>query len=359
MVDLMIAVGAVFSGCVVTLFALRPVAERISFVDRPGSHKIHRKNIPLVGGVALYGGLMYALLDMERLSDPAVMLAGTGTFILLVGLVDDVVELPSRTRLALQVLAALVLAAPGGVVISSFGDLLAPGRALETGWLAVPATVFCVVGVTNAINMSDGADGLAGTLALVPLMGLALLAAVAGEAEMMRLFSVCAAAVVAFLLFNMRLPGRQHALVFMGDSGSMLLGLLLGSFMVYFSQGPNALFTPVTALWLVAPPLIDTVARMTWRIREGRSPFHADREHLHHIMMRAGFSVSRTVGVIAAWSVACAVIGIAGYLAGVPEFLMFYAFMIMSFAYLALMARAWTKREFLGRAVRDLEEYPW
>lgn len=161
----------------------------------------------------------------------------------------------THSRFAAQIAAAAMMTLWGGVTLQDLGQLLSAEPALLGAW-AVPFTVFAVVGVINAFNMLDGMDGLAGTYALLAFTPLATAAVIADATVSAVALFTLSAAVAAFLLANLRLPGRPRALVFMGNSGSLFLGLALAWFLVSLSQGEAPVIAPVTALWILAIPLM-------------------------------------------------------------------------------------------------------
>ena len=204
---------------------------------------------------------------------------------------------------------------------------LALGSLLSLGILAIPFTVFCTVGVLNAVNMSDGLDGLAGGLALVTLGSLSYLAYYTGHSENLDALVVLMACIMGFLVFNARSPWCKKAKVFMGDAGSMFLGFVIARFLIDFSQGDQRIMHPVIALWIFAVPLMDTVAVMLRRMLAGHSPFSADRKHLHHILLSIGLSPGQTVIAIWVLAVLLAIIGIVGHMAKLPDETMFFGFL--------------------------------
>ena len=197
------------------------------------------------------------------------------------------------------------------------------------------------------MNMSDGLDGLAGGLALISLTALMLIVIQAGADQYYIKLLPLMAAVSAFLVLNLR--PRQPALVFMGDAGSLFLGFTLCWFFIRFTQGPAPLMAPVTALWLVALPLIDTLVIMARRIAKGRSPFAADREHLHHILLAAGFSPKAVLGIMLLLAMAAAGVGLFSHFLHAPDFVMFWGFMLCLGGYHLLISRAWRLKRFIGR----------
>jgi UDP-GlcNAc:undecaprenyl-phosphate GlcNAc-1-phosphate transferase len=310
---------------VAVLLILIPVARRLGLVDWPGGRKCHEGPVPLIGGIAMFWGFLFAVLTLDvPLAGLRGLLEGTALLVF-VGLLDDLHELSSRARFLAQIGAALMMVYLGDVRLSDLGHLTS-GGAFTLGAWEVPFTVFATVGVINAVNLTDGLDGLAGTLTLVALGALASLASAAGRTTDAVVLLGLVGAVLAFLALNLRLA-RLRALVFMGDAGSMFLGFAVAWFCISLSQGSRAAMSPVTALWIFALPLFDTVSLMLRRMLGGRSPFSADRDHLHYILLAAGCSVNQSVAAIGAAALTLAGIGVAGHYLRVPESLMFLSLM--------------------------------
>jgi len=199
----------------------------------------------------------------------------------------------------------------GGVALHDLGEL-AFGAPLELGFLAIPFTLFATIGVINALNMIDGIDGLSGSVSLVTLFLLAVVAFTGGASDYALLALGLLGGVAGFLFFNLRFLSQRRARVFLGDNGSMLLGFLFAWLLIALSQGPGRVITPVTALWLLSIPLMDTLGVMLRRIWLGKSPFRPDRHHLHHLFIRAGFRVQDIVYAIALIQLTLGAIGILG-----------------------------------------------
>lgn len=317
-----------------------PMASRVGLVDFPGAHKKHEGCVPLVGGLAMFVALMAVFLMLTvwqnvPFSGAALVAAG---LLVIVGIFDDRIGLNVATRFTAQIAAVLIMIFWGGVVIRDLGHLLSANM-LELGVFAIPFTVFACVGTVNAMNMVDGIDGLAGALAIVCLSSLAVVAAIAGLNDELLVLLSLIGIVAGFLVFNLPLLGRAQAAVFMGDGGSMFLGLIITWFLIVLSQGENRAMTPVSALWIFAVPLYDTIGVMLRRISRGGSPFEAGRDHLHHLLLQAGFGSGVTVVIIAAIQGIMAGIGLAGFYAGVPEAVMFYCFAGLSLLYYYAIAR--------------------
>lgn len=317
-----------------------PMASRLGLVDIPSDHKHHVGSVPLVGGLAMYAAFTAIFVLLSTVTSlyllPEMLVAGG--LLVIVGLLDDRARLNVTTRFTAQITAVLIMVLWGDVVVSDLGHLLSPSM-LALGVFAIPFTVFACVGTVNAMNMADGIDGLAGALTIVCLSSLAIVAAFAGlNDELLAL--LCLIGIVAgFLVFNLPVFGRRKAAVFMGDGGSMFLGFAITWFLIAFSQGDHRAMTPVSALWIFALPLYDTIGVMLRRISQGSSPFAAGRDHLHHLLLQAGFSVGSTLLIIAVLQSIMAAIGLLGFYSGVPEAVMFYGFVGLSLLYYYAIAR--------------------
>jgi len=270
------------------LWLLRPVADRLNLLDHPRGRKDHAHPTPVTGGLAMaFGSItMVGWLQPDRGLLAFVVAA---TMLVAVGLWDDIHDLRWWWRILVQVAAALVMVQLGGVRIEQLGQLIGiEGTGL--GALSVPFTVFATVGIINAVNMIDGVDGLAGSLVLAALVMLAAAAVYSGNAALAARTFTLAGAVAGFLAWNLRHPWRRRAKVFMGNAGSAFLGLVIAWVSFRLTQNPSHPVSPVLALWLLPIPIMDCLVLIARRKREGRSPFDAGRDHIHHFMLDAGVS---------------------------------------------------------------------
>ena len=278
----------------------RPLALRFGLTDHPGGRRQHDAPTPMHGGLAILLAMVASAVLFHDISSPAMLTFYlAGGLLLLVGVVDDRYDLNWKLRIGAQVVAALVMAYIGGGSVQQLADVVGvPG--LTLGWLAMPVTVFVVVGVINALNMSDGVDGLAAGQALVSVLLFTCFALYAGNLLSAERLLAVAGAIIGFLVWNLRRPGLPRAKVFLGDAGSMVLGFVIAWTAVRLSQDPTHPVSPVLGPWTIAIPLIDCVSLIFRRWRQGRSPFAADRDHLHHLLLDAGYSATTiAVGLMA------------------------------------------------------------
>lgn len=241
-----------------------------------------------------------------ELSDTFIGVALICGLVTFMGALDDRYPLQAGYRLLVQLIAGLAIASIG-VQVSSLGNLIGLGT-IYLGLFAIPFTAIAITGLCNAYNMVDGIDGLAGCLTLVALCSLLYLTqGHAPDNEVVLLAYLCTS-IAIFLMFNLTL--RPKIKVFMGDAGSTFLGCAVAIAMIYFSQTGRDIINPATALWLIAIPMMDMVSTMLRRVTKGKSPLHADRTHLHHILVRSGLTHRQALICIVVVSGALATFGI-------------------------------------------------
>ncbi|NEZ04098.1 undecaprenyl/decaprenyl-phosphate alpha-N-acetylglucosaminyl 1-phosphate transferase [Wenzhouxiangella sp. XN201] len=345
----MAAILAAFLFAVVAVPVLRRPAHAVNLVDRPGGRKNHDREVPLIGGLAMFLGFAVAMLMIEASLRPyASLIVGMG-ILLMVGVIDDLIDMSASAKLSAQVLVAILMVSWGEVQIHTLGDLVGV-KPIEMGEWAIPFTVLCTVLLINAINMADGTDGLAGGLVAVALAML-LTAGILGGASraFVGVAGVLMAAVIGFLCYNLRVPGRPCATAFMGDSGSMMLGFALAWLAVYLSQVEDVSIYPVSIAWILVLPVLDVLTLYIRRIMKGRSPFSADREHLHHVLLRSGFSVMVTVWVLILVMTIFGLIGMAGWRQGWPEWWLFLGLIPVFIGQYLCSIRAWRLMRYLKK----------
>jgi UDP-GlcNAc:undecaprenyl-phosphate GlcNAc-1-phosphate transferase len=315
--------------CAVVLPMALPLARRLGLVDHPGGRKDHVGAVPVIGGLVIFLALALSFLGFEtRMSVQSITFVSCAGLMVLVGQLDDIYDLHWSWRIAAQTVAALAMIYIAGLEADNLQDVFGFAGA-NVGFLAVPFTVFIVVGVINALNMSDGVDGLAGTLSLVSLglfTGFALYSGDVLQAE--RLLALCAA-LVGFLLWNHRLPWQPKAKVFLGNGGSMLLGFIIAWTSVRLTQDTAHPVSPVLGPWTLALPLIDCVTLMFRRWRQGKSPFAADRHHMHHMLLDAGLRPTVVVLLLGSLSLLLGLGAALAIKAGVHRPLLVLVFLVL------------------------------
>jgi UDP-GlcNAc:undecaprenyl-phosphate GlcNAc-1-phosphate transferase len=281
---------------------VRRVALRIGMVDHPDGHrKLHQFPIALGGGAAVFLATAAILVAMLLIPNPwrellqeraahIEFLLLSGLVVVTVGILDDRVGLRGRIKLLGQIAAASVLILDGLLI----ENLAIFGYELQLGLLAVPFTLFWLLGAINAINLLDGIDGLAGILGVIIVCTIAVIAGLGHNTHVVIIALAFAGSLLGFLRFNF-----PPASVFLGDAGSMLIGLFVGALAIQGSlKGPGTvlLAAPLAALTI---PLLDSVAAIVRRKLTGRSIYTTDRAHLHHHLLRVTGSNRRVLACVA------------------------------------------------------------
>ena len=284
----------------ITVALIPPLANaagRLRLLDRPGDRKVHAAPIPRVGGLAIGAGTLIPLWIMAAQPGEWTAIYCGVAILLVMGVLDDRYELAWPWKLGAQVLACLLAVTAGGVSIES---TTLTDRIELPAALSLALSFVFLVGVTNAINLSDGLDGLAGGTTLLAVLAIGWISFSSGNIAVASTTAALAGALLGFLRFNTH-PAR----VFMGDSGSQVLGFLAGVLAIKATQGADVTVSAALPLLLLAWPILDTLTVMTERIRAGRSPFTADRRHFHHRLLALGFDHYQSVLII--YGVQCGV----------------------------------------------------
>jgi len=336
---------------VVTLvlaLALVPLAQKTGLVDYPGKRKLHETVTPLTGGPAIFIVFTFVMAWILP-GDHFVQALGIGGLIMIItGMVDDRRRLSVGVRFLVQLGACLLVILWADVRLADFGRLMW-NDVFGLGWLGGPVTIFAAMGVVNAFNLIDGMDGLSGTIFLVAAAGMALFAGLAGQTEMLWLLLISMASVSGFITLNARFAWNPKARVFLGDAGSLFLGFVLAWSFIRMGSGQERAFIPMTAVWLIAVPLLDTTTLIWRRWRSGESAFAPDQYHLHHAFLRAGYSIGQTWLGITVLALVLAGVGVLFELTGVPDYISFYLFIAFAFCYYFYISHSWTAQRLFGR----------
>jgi UDP-GlcNAc:undecaprenyl-phosphate/decaprenyl-phosphate GlcNAc-1-phosphate transferase len=288
----MLFIFAFIISLVVTMLLIPPVmkwADKIGAIDVPDARKVHTQAIPRVGGIAMVAGSVLSILLLAEL-DQQVIAILTGFLVIWgFGLWDDKCDLNYKVKFLGQLLAVVIVVTWGDVIVRTFPFI--DGHIPD--YLAIPLTIFALVGITNAINLSDGLDGLAGGTSLITISIIALLAYDAGGEMVVLISMAVAGSILGFLRHNTH-PAR----LFMGDTGSQFLGFSLGVLVIVLSQSVNSAMSPLIPLFILGLPILDTMAVMGQRIYEKRSPFAPDKNHIHHKLLDIGFDQYEAVFII-------------------------------------------------------------
>lgn len=319
---------------VLLMVAFRPLAHAIGLIDKPGGRKRHVGEVPIIGGVAMYLGVVVGVALLPDMGINYSFLLGAGGLLVLIGVIDDRFGLPATVRLVAQLVAVLIMVFGAEIVMRDIGDPLWIGR-IWLGPFSLVITALVFASVINAYNMADGMDGLAGSMVVVALLAIAY---VAGSASpVFGLAMVVAGAVAAYLVFNLPIEKNRRVHAFMGDAGSTFLGFCVVWLTVSVCQGADRVLSPVNALWFAAVPVYDLFTCFVRRILAGRSPFDSGRDHLHHILRDSGMKVPGVVTTLVSLQVTYAIFGIASARLGMSESLVFTIWAVVGIGQLTLI----------------------
>jgi UDP-GlcNAc:undecaprenyl-phosphate GlcNAc-1-phosphate transferase len=318
------------------LFLMRKVARTIGLVDKPSGRKLHTGNIPLVGGVSICLTIIHYIYSHPGMINHANLFMLSIVTLTVIGSLDDRFDLSVKVRMGFQAIVSFLMIYFADAELTSLGNLFGFGE-VYLGGLGTLITIAAVLGCINAFNMVDGIDGLLGGLSVVTFGSIGLLLSGVGEKSLSYLCLLLVVCMLPYIVMNLGLIGRERK-VFMGDAGSMMIGFTVIWLLIGASQNEGSpMIRPVTALWLIAVPLMDMAAIMIRRIKQGKSPFKPDREHLHHICQRLGFSSIQTLLFICTIAAFFASIGILGEILNFSEFVMFYSFILVFSIYLIFL----------------------
>jgi len=327
-----------FGVSLISVFILRQLALKVNLVDAPDHRKNHVGSVPLVGGISIFVGVASAFALFPDLSREITAYIVAAILIVIIGLLDDQFELKVSFRLTMQFIVSLVIIIGGDIRIEELGAF-GSGGDFHLGAFSLPFTIFSIMVAMNAFNFVDGIDGLSGLLFMIAMLSVVILCMLVKGSSINNYLIplVFLVAIMPYMVFNLGLLGK-HYRVFLGDAGSMLLGLTVAWLLVHYTQHPRDVFSPVTALWIIAVPLMDMLAIVVRRARNGKAPFHPDRNHLHHLFMDHGMSDRQALFVIGMLAMGFAATGILTELYQVPNLIMLIIFLLIFFVYYHLMS---------------------
>jgi UDP-GlcNAc:undecaprenyl-phosphate/decaprenyl-phosphate GlcNAc-1-phosphate transferase len=286
---------------------VKKIAVKIGAIDVPkDSRRMHKKPVPLIGGVAIYVGfVIVALLKKSLVTDAQWGLIFGATIVLIGGVLDDKYDLPPWQKLIFQMTAAVCLLIAGVKVERVTNPFGSEFSSINLGVFYIPVTILWVVGLTNAINLIDGLDGLAAGVALISTLTILIISILEGRVEAAYLTAILSGSILGFLPYNF-----NPASIFMGDAGAQLLGFILAAISIdgtVKSATAIAISVPILALGL---PIFDTLFAMVRRKVNGKPMMQGDRGHLHHRLLDMGLSQKKAVIIMYLISAALGVISI-------------------------------------------------
>ena len=284
--------------CFIAALLLTPLVKKLAFkigaTDKPNQRKVHSKIMPRLGGLAIFLSFLIGIL----INNPSDELFGEfhlsivigSAIIILTGMLDDVKEISPKVKLTGQIAAAAVVVVYGGLQVEFIN--LPFGGIIDFGYLSIPLTMIWIIGITNAINLIDGLDGLAGGVSTIALISIAGMSFLTGNPYVTIMALIVAASTAGFLFYNF-----HPAKIFMGDTGALFLGYIIAvlSLLGYKNITFISLIIPVIILGV---PISDTFFAIIRRLVNKQPLSAPDKSHLHHCLLKSGFTHRQTVLLI-------------------------------------------------------------
>lgn len=325
--------ATLFSIVVVPIASMYAV--RLKLTDEPDQRKKHVGTVPLAGGMVLLAGLLIGAMTLPQ-STATLAITYLSIPLFFLGAVDDRFDISARLRLVCQLVIGCALIFYFDIAIIQLDGVFGDKTIVLPTLVSIVFTALCSCGVLNAVNMSDGIDGLLGSLASISLLGIASMAILYGAESEASLAISIVGLLAGYLTYNLGLFGPRRR-VFLGDSGSMIIGLVLLVLLISLTQQTSALMTITSAGWLLGLPLLDTISVMTRRIVDGRSPFSAGRDHFHHVLQDLGLSKMSTLRFLITVQTFFVSVGIMANNIDIPQFIFFWMFVFLTVAqYIAI-----------------------
>ncbi|KXH84114.1 glycosyltransferase family 4 protein [Sporosarcina sp. HYO08] len=287
---LFLALAVAFVAAIILTPLVIRLAFRIGAVDHPNYRKVHAAVMPRIGGLAIFGAFLIGYLLLRPEDEHATGILVGALIIILVGFLDDMFEITAKAKLAGQLVAAIVVVTWGGLQIE-FINLPFLGQ-FDFGYLSIPITILWIIGITNAINLIDGLDGLAAGVSTIALVTITAMALIMGNVFVVATAAILAASSFGFLFYNF-----HPAKIFMGDTGSLFLGFMI-SVLAMLGFKNVAVVSLIIPVIMLGVPISDTFFAIVRRIRMKQPISAPDKSHLHHCLLRTGFSHRQTVLII-------------------------------------------------------------
>ena len=311
-----------------SIVLLRPFAKKIGIVDKPSKRKIHQGNIPMIGGICIFIGVLTSAILYLRDDNILMALLVSGFFILLLGFIDDCYPLPVILRIIIQFVIVSLMISYTELKFETFGHSFGLPNQIPLGFLSYPFTVVGIVFVTNSFNLMDGADGVTGGLILLAIIGINIIEILFGNLNLNIISLALAGGLIPFIWFN--LVKSSKIKIFLGDSGSLFLGYIIACLLLYKTKTSN-IISPTMVLWILAVPVFDVISVIIYRLSRSHSLFTPDRSHLHYFLQNLGLSNGKVLLYITGIGVLILFLGI--LIEHTTRFFSFPIFLLLLFLY--------------------------
>ena len=270
----------------ISIIIIRPIAIMLKLIDYPDDRKQHKGEIPLIGGICIFFGVILYLVYLPEENFTINIILIITLFVLILGVYDDLKDLKPKIKLFIQLFLVIMTVYLSEIKIESLGFLLGLPFPQDLGLLSIPFTIISIMGLMNAFNMIDGLDGQAGLTSFLALMGIFIFGLDEADNYLYKILLIILSGLIVFLIFNV--SSNKKMKIFLGDGGSLFLGFLISFSLIYCTQILN-IFSPSFALWCVAIPLFDFFSVVILRKTKKQKLIQANRDHIHHFLENFNF----------------------------------------------------------------------
>ena len=290
---------------VITIYIFYPIAFKLGLVDSPGKRKMHQGDIPVIGGICFYM-TMFLLIYIMNLPQWILVIIYSSSVIVILGAIDDSLQLGVLIRLISQLIASLIVIG-SGLQIVDIGEY-STISAINLGQFGILLTIISVLGLINAFNFIDGIDGLSSGLFAIAIFSLLFFSLLTENLDNFDFLICLIILIFIFIFFNLGIIKNKK--IFLGDSGSTLLGFIIAWLLIYYAHPSVRNIHPILTIWCVTLPVFDLLTVVIRRILKGINPLRPDRRHIHHMFLRKGYSQIKTLTLILLFSSFASIFGV-------------------------------------------------
>lgn len=309
------------------------LSNRIGLIDKPDFRKLHKGNIPLIGGIT--GGVSIYLFALFFIDDPNLnFIIYCSMLILVIGVIDDIFDIHFSYRLFFQSIIILI-AIDYGIIVEELSDFNY-FQNIQLGFFGIVLTFICIAGLTNSLNFIDGSDGVCASTVSISFLNIILFSLMSNSEINWKFFYLILVYLFIFIIFN---TFTSKYKIFLGDSGSTFFGFILSLCLIYFTSRNVEYFNPILVIWCVTLPVYDLLSVILKRIINKQNPFLPDRNHIHHTLIKNNYSKIQILFILILLQIFFSIVGFITYIFIGPEFT-FFNFVLLFLVYIIFKYRA-------------------
>lgn len=301
------------------------IAPKIGLVDIPDARKKHMGDTPLIGGISLWTGLTLIYLFIPSITPHYNILWTCSSLLFFMGLIDDIINLPVLPRIIIQLIISYILIGINFTIYYIGTPFYSP--LFIQGGMSYFLTFVITMSIINSFNMLDGMNGLLGFNSIVSLVSFGMIFYVKSFYSYAYLCILISFTIIPYLFLNLTSGKWMRFRIFMGDSGSTVIGFIITWMLINYTQSTEPKQNPMHCIWFISIPIIDMIAVSIRRVCISGNPFKADRGHIHHLLLNLGFTSSQTLIILTTISILCSLLGILFIVFNIPETTTFILFL--------------------------------